>query len=60
MLLAQVDMFLLELTTDVIAIYFVTRWYIKNRNEKDAYNEVIKDNITDIVNTRRATAERPL
>ena len=31
MLLAQVDMFLLELTTDVIAIYFVTRWYIKNR-----------------------------
>jgi len=33
MLLAQVDMFLLELTTDVIAIYFVTRWYIKNRND---------------------------
>ena len=31
MLLAQVDMFLLELTTDVIAIYFVTRWYIKNK-----------------------------
>jgi hypothetical protein len=31
MLLAQVDMFLLELTTDTIAIYFVTRWYIKNR-----------------------------
>jgi hypothetical protein len=31
MLLAQVDMFLLELSTDVIAIYFVTRWYIKNR-----------------------------
>ena len=31
MLLAQVDMFLLELTTDVIAIYFVTGWYIKNR-----------------------------
>jgi hypothetical protein len=55
MLLAQVDMFLLELTTDVIAIYFVTRWYIKNRNEKDTDNEVIKDNITDIVNTRRAT-----
>jgi hypothetical protein len=24
-------MFLLELTTDVIAIYFVTGWYIKNR-----------------------------
>lgn len=31
MLLAQVDMFLLELTTDTIAIYFVTRWYIRNR-----------------------------
>lgn len=31
MLLAQIDMFLLELTTDVIAIYFVTRWYIKNK-----------------------------
>jgi len=31
MLLAQVDMFLLELSTDVIAIYFVTRCYIKNR-----------------------------
>lgn len=31
MLLAQVDMFLLELITDVIAIYFVTGWYIKNR-----------------------------
>ena len=31
MLLAQIDMFLLELTTDLIAIYFVTRWYIKNK-----------------------------
>ena len=31
MLLAQIDMFLLELTTDVITIYFVTRWYIKNK-----------------------------
>ena len=31
MLLAQVDMFLLELTTDVITIYFVTGWYIKKR-----------------------------
>lgn len=31
MLLTQIDMFLLELTTDVIAIYFVTRWYIKNK-----------------------------
>jgi len=31
MLLAQIDMFLLELTTDVIAIYFVTHWYIKNK-----------------------------
>jgi hypothetical protein len=26
-----VDMFLLELITDTIAIYFVTRWYIRNR-----------------------------
>ena len=32
MLLAQVDMFLLEMVTDVIAIYFVTQWYIKNKN----------------------------
>jgi hypothetical protein len=32
MILAQVDMFLLELTTDTIAIYFVTRWYIRNRD----------------------------
>jgi hypothetical protein len=59
MLLAQVDMFLLELTTDVIAIYFVTRWYIKNRNEKDSGNSYASsDDIvdtTDIVNTRRAT-----
>ena len=31
MLLAQVDMFFLELTTDVIAVYFVTGWYIKKR-----------------------------
>jgi len=31
MLLAQIDMFLLELTTYVIAIYFVTNWYIKNK-----------------------------
>jgi hypothetical protein len=36
MLLAQVDMFLLELTTDVIAIYFVTGWYIKNRTAIEA------------------------
>lgn len=36
MLLAQVDMFLLELTTDVIAIYFVTRWYIKNKTLVDS------------------------
>lgn len=64
MLLAQVDMFLLELTTDVIAIYFVTRWYIKNRND-DKYDDSAKDDIIllgsnvgslctlDIVNTRR-------
>ena len=38
MLLAQIDMFLLELTTDVIAIYFVTRWYIKN---KTIINDII-------------------
>jgi hypothetical protein len=31
MLLEQLDMFLLELTTVTIAIYFVTRCYIKNR-----------------------------
>ena len=36
MLLAQIDMFLLELTTDVIAIYFVTRWYIKNKTLVDS------------------------
>ena len=36
MLLAQIDMFLLELTTDVIAIYFVTRWYIKNKKLVDS------------------------
>lgn len=44
MLLAQVDMFLLELTTDVIAIYFVTRWYIKNRgliSESENINEIV-------------------
>jgi len=44
MLLAQVDMFLLELTTDVIAIYFVTRWYIKNRAlicENENINEIV-------------------
>lgn len=64
MLLAQVDMFLLELTTDVIAIYFVTRWYIKNRND-DKDDDSAKDDIIlpgsnvgslctlDIVNTRR-------
>ena len=38
MLLAQVDMFLLELTTDTIAIYFVTRWYIKNRKLDNSLN----------------------
>jgi hypothetical protein len=33
MLLAQIDMFLIELITDIIAICFVTRWYITNKKE---------------------------
>jgi hypothetical protein len=49
MLLAQVDMFLLETITDVIAIYFVTRWYIKNR----AIDNLI---IADAVAATAATA----
>ena len=61
MLLAQVDMFLLELTTDVIAIYFVTGWYIKNRTaiaaiaamqtETTAVNEVNEVNEVNLVPT---------
>ncbi len=33
MLLAQIDMFLIELITDIIAICFVTRWYIINKKD---------------------------
>lgn len=48
MLLAQIDMFLLELTTDVIAIYFVTRWYIKNKTIiNDIDNTIIETKIND-------------
>jgi hypothetical protein len=46
MLLAQVDMFLLELITDTIAIYFVTRWYIRNRA------------LLPVITTAAATANR--
>jgi len=46
--LAQIDMFLLELTTDVIAIYFVTRWYIKNKTIiNDIDNTIIETKIND-------------
>jgi hypothetical protein len=31
MLLAQIDMFLIEVFTDILAICIVTRWYIKNK-----------------------------
>ena len=51
MLLAQVDMFLLETITDVIAIYFVTRWYIKNR----AIGNLNIENTVDTVDTVDAT-----
>jgi hypothetical protein len=55
MLLAQVDMFLLELTTDVIAIYFVTGWYIKNRTAmammRAEGNEVNEGNEANLVST---------
>ena len=52
MLLAQVDMFLLELTTDVIAIYFVTGWYIKNRTEtRIAVSEVSEVSEANLVFT---------
>ena len=52
MLLAQVDMFLLELTTDVIAIYFVTGWYIKNRIEtRIAVSEVSEVSEANLVFT---------
>lgn len=34
MLLAQADMVLIEMTTDVIATCIVTRWYIKTRQVK--------------------------
>jgi hypothetical protein len=52
MLLAQVDMFLLELTTDVIAIYFVTGWYIKNRTAMAAMHaETNEGNEANLVST---------
>ena len=38
MLLAQADMVLIEMTTDVIATCIVTRWYIKTKQEKSAYS----------------------
>jgi hypothetical protein len=34
MLLAQADMVLIEMTTDVVATCIVTRWYIKTRQAK--------------------------
>lgn len=38
MLLAQVDMVLIEMTTDVIATCFVTNWYIKTKKENTKYS----------------------
>jgi hypothetical protein len=48
MLLAQIDMFLLELKTYVIAIYFVTNWYIKNKiiiNNTIINDTILNENI---------------
>jgi hypothetical protein len=50
MLLAQIDIFLLELTTDVKAIYFVTNWYIKNKiiiNDTILNKNILIDNIDE-------------
>ena len=38
MLLAQVDMVLIEMTTDVIATCIVTNWYIKTKQENTKYS----------------------
>jgi hypothetical protein len=38
MLLAQVDMVLIEMSTDVIATCIVTRWYIKTKQENTKYS----------------------
>lgn len=38
MLLAQVDMVLIEMTTDVIATCIVTNWYIKTKKENTKYS----------------------
>jgi len=41
MLLAQIDMFLIELITDIIAICFVTRWYIINKKEAPDITDIV-------------------
>ena len=38
MLLAQADMVLIEMTTDVIATCIVTRWYIKTKKDNISYS----------------------
>lgn len=38
MLLAQVDMVLIEMLTDVVATCIVTRWYIKTKKENIVYS----------------------
>jgi len=38
MLLAQADMVLIEMTTDVIATCIVTRWYIKSKQVNNIYS----------------------
>ena len=38
MLLAQADMVLIEMTTDVIATCIVTRWYIKTKQDNISYS----------------------
>jgi len=40
MLLAQADMVLIEMTTDVIATCIVTRWYIKTKQLNYTYSSV--------------------
>lgn len=38
MLLAQVDMVLIEMLSDVVATCIVTRWYIKTKKENIVYS----------------------
>lgn len=53
LLLAQVDMFLTEITADLIMSGFVTYYYLNTTSEKEKEKETIKDNDDDNYNDNK-------